>query len=43
VLKDGQISEMGSFKELLAKKGDFSDFLVEHLTQEEQDENIPGK
>ncbi|KAK2714333.1 hypothetical protein QYM36_008785, partial [Artemia franciscana] len=41
VLKDGQISEMGSFKELLAKKGDFSDFLVEHLTQEEQDENIP--
>ncbi|KAG8328053.1 Canalicular multispecific organic anion transporter 1 [Homalodisca vitripennis] len=32
VLKAGEITEMGTFKELLAKKGEFSDFLVQHIT-----------
>lgn len=42
VLKGGQISEMGTFKELLAKKGEFSDFLVEHITETQDDELEPG-
>ena len=35
-----QISESGSYAELLAKRGDFSDFIVEQLqgTEEETDE-----
>lgn len=43
VLKGGQISEMGTFKELLAKKGEFSDFLVEHITETQDDELEPGQ
>ncbi|XP_050432447.1 multidrug resistance-associated protein 1 isoform X1 [Adelges cooleyi] len=31
VLKDGQISESGTYKELLDKKGDFADFLLLHM------------
>ena len=35
-----QISESGSYAELLAKRGDFSDFIVEQLqgTEEETEE-----
>ena len=35
-----QISESGSYAELLAKRGDFSDFIVEQLqgTEEDTDE-----
>lgn len=33
VLKDGEISESGTYKELLDKKGAFADFLVQHLQE----------
>ena len=33
VLKDGQISESGSYKDLLARKGDFAEYLMEHLSE----------
>ncbi|VVC43741.1 Hypothetical protein CINCED_3A019450 [Cinara cedri] len=42
VLKDGQISESGTYKELLDKKGDFADFLILHMQEqsaEKVDEN----
>ncbi|XP_050541854.1 multidrug resistance-associated protein 1 isoform X1 [Daktulosphaira vitifoliae] len=31
VMKDGKISESGTYKELLDKKGDFADFLITHM------------
>lgn len=37
VLKDGQISESGTYKELLDKKGDFADFLILHMQEESID------
>ncbi|CRL00438.1 CLUMA_CG013703, isoform B [Clunio marinus] len=40
VLKYGEVSEQGTYKELMAKKGDFADFLIQHLTEvnaEEED------
>lgn len=40
VLKDGEISEQGNYKGLLDKKGAFADFLIQHLTEvnaEEED------
>ncbi|XP_014219235.1 multidrug resistance-associated protein 1 isoform X2 [Copidosoma floridanum] len=33
VLKDGEISESGTYKELLDKRGSFADFLVQHLQE----------
>ncbi|RWS30840.1 multidrug resistance-associated protein 1-like protein [Leptotrombidium deliense] len=39
VMKDGFISERGSYKELLEKKGDFAEILVQFLA--EHDEEIP--
>ena len=33
VLKDGEISEVGTFKELLDKRGAFAEFLVQHLQE----------
>ncbi|XP_033224446.1 multidrug resistance-associated protein 1 isoform X4 [Belonocnema kinseyi] len=39
VLKDGEISEIGTFKELLAKRGAFAEFLVQHL-QEVKPEDV---
>jgi ATP-binding cassette subfamily C (CFTR/MRP) protein 1 len=33
VLKDGEISESGTYKELLEKRGAFADFLVQHLQE----------
>ncbi|GFQ80003.1 multidrug resistance-associated protein 1 [Trichonephila clavata] len=33
VLVNGQISEMGSYQELLAKKGAFADFLIQYLQE----------
>lgn len=36
VLKEGQLTENGSFKQLLAHKGAFSDFLQTHFLQENQ-------
>lgn len=40
VLKDGEISESGAYKDLLAKKGAFAEFLIQHLQEinpEEED------
>lgn len=39
VLKDGKVSEEGTYKELLQKKGAFADFLVQHIG-EEHDEDV---
>ncbi|XP_067009700.2 multidrug resistance-associated protein 1 isoform X3 [Anabrus simplex] len=33
VLKDGEVTEMGTYRELLEKKGAFSEFLVQHLQE----------
>jgi ATP-binding cassette, subfamily C (CFTR/MRP), member 1 len=33
VLKDGEISETGTYKELLDKKGSFAEFLIQHLQE----------
>jgi len=45
VFKDGRISEVGTYKELLGQKGDFALFLVQYLSEKEDgvselDENI---
>merc|ERR550519_1464188 len=45
VFKDGRISEVGTYKELLGHKGAFADFLVQYLSEKEDevselDENI---
>lgn len=33
VLKEGEVSETGTYKELLDKKGAFAEFLIQHLTE----------
>ena len=46
VIKDGRISEIGTYKELLAQKGAFAEVLVQFLSQEleETDEdNLPSE
>lgn len=35
VMKDGRISESGTYQELLDKKGAFADFLKQHMTSED--------
>ena len=40
VMKDGEITEFGSYKELLDKKGAFADFLIQYLTNNEDSENL---
>ena len=40
VMKKGAISEIGSYRELLAQKGDFADFLVEHLSDLGEDSEL---
>eukprot|EP00092_Neocalanus_flemingeri_P004166 GFUD01004481.1.p1 GENE.GFUD01004481.1~~GFUD01004481.1.p1 ORF type:complete len:1636 (+),score=378.79 GFUD01004481.1:74-4981(+) len=37
VLKKGVISEVGSYRELLAQKGDFAEFLVQYLSDEDSE------
>ncbi|XP_023349637.1 canalicular multispecific organic anion transporter 2 isoform X2 [Eurytemora carolleeae] len=39
VMKDGEITESGSYKDLLDKKGAFADFLIQYLTNNEDSEN----
>ncbi|XP_046682849.1 multidrug resistance-associated protein 1-like isoform X3 [Homalodisca vitripennis] len=41
VMKGGEILERGTFKELLNKKGEFSEFLIQHLVETNQPELIP--
>lgn len=38
VLKDGEVSEMGTYKELLERKGAFAEFLQHHITEEDVSE-----
>jgi ATP-binding cassette, subfamily C (CFTR/MRP), member 1 len=33
VLKEGEVSEQGTYKQLLDKKGAFAEFLIQHLTE----------
>ena len=40
VMKDGKISETGTYTELLDKKGDFADFLIQYLSEEGKLESI---
>lgn len=42
VLKDGKISEMGTFKELMDKKGAFSDFMMAHLQDVDDNKAVEG-
>ena len=37
VMKDGSISEIGTYQELLNNKGEFADFLIEQLQNSEED------
>lgn len=38
VVKEGEISETGNLQELIQKKGDFADFLIEHLQEANENE-----
>lgn len=40
VLKEGEVSETGTYKELLARKGAFADFLIQHLTEVNEEEDV---
>ena len=45
VMKDGSISERGSYQQLLGRKGPFSEFLLEHMGDnqgEESSEELEG-
>ncbi|XP_019762197.2 multidrug resistance-associated protein 1 [Dendroctonus ponderosae] len=39
VLKDGEVSETGTYQELLEKKGAFAEFITQHITEEIEDED----
>lgn len=43
VMKDGQISESGTYKQLIKNKGAFADFLLHYLENTEEFEAEPGK
>lgn len=40
VMVNGEITESGSYKELLAQRGAFADFLTQHLQEIEDDEDL---
>ncbi len=40
VLKDGRISEQGTYDELVHQKGDFADFLLEYMSEEADDDDV---
>ncbi|XP_066599372.1 multidrug resistance-associated protein 1 isoform X2 [Prorops nasuta] len=42
VLKDGEITENGTYKQLLEKRGAFAEFLVQHLQEVHADEDSDG-
>ncbi|KAK4875040.1 hypothetical protein RN001_011462 [Aquatica leii] len=42
VLKDGSVSEIGTYKELLDRKGAFSEFIIQHLHEVEEESQLSG-
>ena len=38
VMKDGRVSEQGTYQDLVERKGDFAEFLIEYMNEEDQDE-----
>ena len=40
VMKDGRISEQGTYEQLLAEGGEFADFLVQYLSEEAEKDNL---
>ena len=40
VMKNGRISEAGSYKELLANEGYFTEYLMEHMSQAAEDSDL---
>ena len=38
VLKDGEVTELGTYKQLLEKKGAFAEFLIQHLQEIDVDD-----
>ncbi|KAG8270623.1 Canalicular multispecific organic anion transporter 1 [Homalodisca vitripennis] len=40
VLKEGQVTESGTYKELLAQKGAFADFLVQYLQEAGEEDQV---
>ena len=43
VLKDGKISEVGTYEQLISSRGAFADFLIEQLQKEEENMNEEDK
>ena len=43
VVKDGRVSEQGSYQQLLDNKGQFQDFLLQYLAEKETEEELPGE
>lgn len=45
VIKDGRITEQGSYQELLTNKGEFQDFLLQYLAEAVvvEDDILPGE
>ena len=39
MLKEGRVSETGAYKQLMDNKGAFSDFLLQYLTEADEDED----
>ena len=39
VMKDGEVSEQGSYQELVDRKGAFATFLQEHMTEEDDNDD----
>lgn len=41
VLKDGTVSEEGTYQELMQRKGAFAEFLVQHLQEAQEEDDVP--
>lgn len=43
MLKDGQMVEKGSYNELVAKQGDFANFVQRHQNEDAEEDTESGK